>query len=226
MASSSLQKVGGIKEVAIVALLVLVACNYLISTVYSEKVIANTTNKAKIASLVAEKKSLDDFINAVTSRQGIDTLASLKRSPDIKTQLLTGEKKNQYSDIAVLLSLFASAGFRQGITMESITHELPLLSNGYETTNFNLSVHGTYTDLTNFIKKVSQLEALVNLNTLSLDTYVPTDKEEKEKAESQGVVSLASNITGTLFKLRPDAQVATESAAAPAPSAATAPTGN
>ena len=102
MARASLQKVAGIREVSMVALGVVTFSYYFMTGTYAERVTANQAAKGKLISLNSEKRSLEGFIKAVTSKQGVDTLSTLRRSPDIKTQLLTGEKKNQFSEIGHL----------------------------------------------------------------------------------------------------------------------------
>ncbi len=195
MARESLKKLASWKEMAGVAFICFFIVIYFFKSVYSKKAEATRALKTKIGEMNTEKNSLNEFLSAISKEEGSDALESLKRSPDLKMQLLTGEKKPAFSSIAPFFAMVSAPSFREGVIIDSLNHQLPKVEGGVESTSYNVKIHGPYPYTSAFMKRILNLEALLSIESLTVTLYQNPDKKEKTEE-----FAVEMDLKGALYK--------------------------
>lgn len=202
MTKGSLQKLASWKQLAAVCIVIFLFVVFFFRNVYSQKTEANRGLRVKINELKAEKKSLESFVKALSQQGTADTLATLKKSPDIKLQILTGEKQAAFSTIAPLLAIVSSSSFREGIQVDAVSHLPPKLETGFEQVGYDMTAHGSFEGILSFIDKIIKLESLVSIESISLSLFKEPPSEKAKKEEKTLEVQL--DLKGSLYRLRPE----------------------
>lgn len=207
MAKGSLKKLAGMRELGIAVVIAIGGGLYFKNSLIAPQTQSNREIKKKIGELKTEKKSLEEFVAAIKKPEEGDALATLKTSTDMRTQLLTGERKVAFSDIATFFATLSSPGFKEGVLIDSVFHGAKAGGSGYEIVPYNLIAHGPFAQVLSLIDKISKLEALVLISNVSLSIYI--DPERKVAREL--MINLETD--GKLYKL-------TGGGTAPAPATA------
>lgn len=199
MARESLKKLASWKEMAAGAFICLFIVVYFFKSVNTRKTEVNRALRTKVAEMKNEKKSLEEFLAAINKQEGGDALESLKRSPDLRVQLLTGEKKPAFSHIAPFFTTISTGPFRSGTTIDAMSHQLPKTEGGVESTNYTVKIHGSYSSVSAFLEKVIGLEALVSIENMAITLF--KDKGTKEgKVASVDPFAVELDMSGLLYK--------------------------
>lgn len=116
-------------------------------------------------------------------------------------------------EIPSLIREMHEAGAKNGLTINKITPQPSVIDDSIERLPFQISVTGSYDQLSQFVRDIGRMSRIV---TLSAVTVVPTNPNEKNKNHSKLTLSAVANT----YKAVDTAMPASEASAAPAAPAA------
>lgn len=122
--------------------------------------------RSRLEALKLEKDALVKFASSTPSL-GRDI--SFSRKKGLKIKILLGELNDgNRGGISSMLNEVTSPGFLRGVQVENLSYLPPLRDPGYSKTDFTLNVRGAFTDFLQYLSRLEQFPALLNLQNISL----------------------------------------------------------
>ena len=136
--------------------------------VYTPKIKQTQIISKELKTLKIEKDALEQLTEAMRQNRPTDRPQEEMLSP--KMSILSGETKPAVQGITPLLAYITTPQFLNNIAIKSMSGILEKKESGYNKFAFIIHADGSFRNVSNYIKRIEELESLVLIDTINLKT--------------------------------------------------------
>ncbi len=180
---TDLKKMASLKELLMMGVAVFFILIMFNRIVYAPKNLQLAGYKTELVELNKRKKSLETELLALKAKQIIRQV-SAEKSTNVKIQILKGDIKPVLTDATDMINLLTRFAGEERIVLDKISSKDPEIKSGYAKIPFVMGMHGSFSELMEFLKKLDNVRALFAMDALILatDTTISSDTSLDIKA--------------------------------------------
>lgn len=170
MAAPKLKKMASPKEVILMAFCLMMLA-YMFHRYFYTPLVMNLKEAKKGADvIVGEKQSLKEQMASLEERRmAKQAQTAVQSSANTRIEILDGRHKPKITNLQAMLETITQPRVKNSVTLISLTAKNAEASDGYRKSSFSLEAAGTFGSIIAFMKNLDELEALLAIESLSLE---------------------------------------------------------